>query len=127
MDLLHTGWQTLGGGPPVPGAFHIETVTDPFSHEPVIGMVRHTGTAFVAQVQQPAQADDATWQALAMHYLRALSSALQLSAGQRGWLSPAVWRRLEDTGRGRCRSDRVRARKFPGDPAHSSQASVCGL
>lgn len=101
MDLLHTGWQTLGGGPPVPGAFHIETVTDPFSHEPVIGMVRHTGTAFVAQVQQPAQADDATWQALAMHYLRALSSALQLSAGQRGWLSPAVWRRLEDSAAGR--------------------------
>ena len=48
-----------------------------------------------------AQADDATWQALAMHYLRALSSALQLSAGQRRWLSPAVWRRLEDSAAGR--------------------------
>jgi len=103
MAATQPGWQTPDQRAPVRDAFHLERVVDPFTRSETIGMVRHAGHAWVADLPPNLHDggtpdDDAHWQALGAAYLQALADALDLKPGQAGWLPVAVWERLVPPG-----------------------------
>ncbi|WP_284620214.1 hypothetical protein [Aquabacterium humicola] len=97
MATASKPWGNVAAPPPR-HAFHVEWVIDPFTGEPAIGMVRHPPVRYRPTPAQRAALrprSNALWQDIGRRYLRELAAALDLKAGDAGWLHPDVWKALQ--------------------------------
>jgi hypothetical protein len=83
-------WANAEGGIPPPEAFHVERVTDPHENRPVVGMVRHAGQPFVADLPEGVDAGDVEmsfWQDLGHRYLVALGRVQTVAVPNDQWIN----------------------------------------